>query len=186
MFLIKGEKSNYAINAPTSLEELNANVLSKIVDNVRIPEHYCIVTLCFKVKPFDVAINALTEKNKVIGVIPLLAKIYEEDANKLHAKIGDKVIIERSTLERATHLHVNLSVDSNKIRTYFENNPGLRKEFIEGRYGKDTKAPMNKSLAVNQYPEIYLLEFKILPAMDIRASIDVNEDVVDIFKVMND
>lgn len=186
MFLIKGEKSNYAINAPTSLKELNANTLSEIVKDIHIPEHYCIVALCFKVRPFDIATNALIEKNKVIGVIPLLAKIYQEDADKLHAKEGDKLIIDRATLERATHLHVNLSIDSTKMRNYFSTNPELSKDIMTGRYGKNTKTEMNKSLACVQYPDIYLLEFKILPAMDIRASLDINKDANDIFKVMND
>lgn len=180
MITIKSEKSNFGIILPTSLKEINADTLSILTDNIKLPKYYCIVALCFKTTLFDfVAINK-NSKDASIMVIPIMAKISEEDSKTINANVGDKLIIDRSSLERSFHINIPTVVSTSNIKRYIDNDDDLRKAILRGKY--NIKTSNDNIIDINKNNcNIYILEFKIVAINDIHASIPVDKNIIDPF-----
>lgn len=181
MVTIKSPKKNYGINFPSSVNEITTDMLDAITENVKLPKHYCIVALCYKTKVFDFCTMINTNKNVEIGVVPILAKISKEDSEETAACVGDKLVIDRSSLERGSHLKINTMISSDNARKYFQSDENLHKAIISKNdtvvIGKD----MNKQLLASNSPEIIIMEFKIVPVNDIAASVPFGNNIIDPF-----
>lgn len=187
MITIKSKKKNYGINFPTSVSEIKPEYLAAISENVKLPKHYCIIALAFETKVFDFCAAMNSNKNTSVTVTPILAKIHDEDSKSVNANVGDKIIMERSCLERGVHLNLKTMVSSNNARNYFNSDPDLTKAIIM----KDTEGiiidkNLNKNLVASQSPNIIVLEFKICPVNDISAAIPVNTSIVDPFIMLGE
>lgn len=174
MLEIKSKKLTYGIKFPTSLEEVTGDVLKEITTGIKLPKHYCIVALCFKTKLFDFVNTISYSKETNLSVTPLLANIAEGCESEINANCGDKLIIDRSSLERGIHLNLPISISSNNAAAYFKQDSTLVKDIQEGKYNKDSYSP-----------KIYVLEFKIIPIVDVKAAIPVNRESHDIFRIFN-
>lgn len=177
MITIKSEKKSYGINFPTSKEEITPELLGTITNYVKLPKHYCIVALCFQTKVFDFVAMAKSRANSNVAVTPVLAKISAEDAELINASIGDKLIIDRSSLERGVHLNLPVAISSNAARNYFESDPELCRNIMT----KNDKANIDKKLIDAKSSNIIVLEFKIVPVNDISAAIPMEHKVCDPF-----
>lgn len=188
MFELKKENSKIGINIPTTLDEI-VKELPNILKDVKIPEHYCIIAMAMKTDLFSIALNASgNSKEQTVEVIPLFAKA-NESRFPIDMIIGDKVIVERASLERATHLHIPISASMKNIINFINegSNSQLRKSIIDRTYGKENKnATMNKSIPYTTKDKIYVLEFKIIPIGDIRGAIGYDKKTNDPFKVVVD
>lgn len=191
MLELKSETQNYGINLPTSLNEITPEILGTLTEGVKLPDYYCIVALCFEVKLMDIAINVNSNKEQTVNVIPLLAKIHTDKDHPKYLEVGHKVIIERSSLERGTHLHLASMINSNNVKNYIKNNETLRQRLIKGGDGSvvesnivsitDSKKDVVKKIN-DKSPKVYILEFKIIPVNDIHATIAVDHAIIDPFK----
>lgn len=184
MLQIKSVKKPYGINFPTEVAEVTPEILNEITANVKLPKHYAILALCFKTKVFDFVTTINSSKEVNISVTPLLAKIADDDSENVNAVVGDKVIIDRSSLERGVHLNLPTLVSSNNARRYFKEDPELSRAIMT----KDSNAiqidkNMSKSLLAANSPQIIVLEFKIVPVTDIAASIAIGCNSVDPFEI---
>lgn len=177
MIKIKSDKLNYGINFPTSIYEIKADDLKFITQEVKLPDHYCIVALAFTTKLFDFCAAINSNRNTNIAVTPILAKIHEEDIDVVHANVGDKVIMDRSSLERGVHINLKTVISSTSARNYFNEDQDLIKAIIT----KNSNANVDKELVSDKSPNIVVLEFKIIPVTDISASIPVIHDITDPF-----
>lgn len=188
MFELKRENSKVSINIPTSIEEI-VKSLPNILADVKIPEHYCIIAMTMKTDLFSVAMNASgNSKDQVVETIPLYAK-GNEIKMPINIEIGDKVIIERSSLERATHLNIPISITLTNVINFIneDKNGDFRKTILNRTYGKENKmATMNKTIPYTSKDKIYVLAFKIIPIGDIRGAIGYDKKTNDPFKVIND
>ena len=183
MITIKAETSNYGVCFPSSIKELNAEVFNSITKNVKLPKHYCIVALAFKVKLFDFCAMINSNRNSTIGVTPIIAKISEEDSKEINASVCDRIIIDRSSLERGVQLKLPILISSDNFRKYLNDNPTLSKAIIS----KDknlivTYNKVNYPLVDVVNSDIIVLEFKIVPVNDISASIPINVIDIDPFR----
>lgn len=185
MITIKSNKKSYGINFPTSLNELTPEVLEVITDGVKLPKHYCIVALAFKTKVFDFCTMINSNRQATIGVTPILAKIAKEDSESVNAVSGDKIIIDRSSLERGVQIKLPIMISSDNARNYFNSDPNLIKAIMtkDGKVVEDSG--INKKLLSSNSPDIIILEFKIVPVNDISAAMAVDYDVVDPFKTID-
>lgn len=174
MITIKSDKLAYGINFPTSLNELTPEVLKGISEDIKLPKHYCIVALAFKTKIFDFVASMTAKQKTSLGVTPILCKISDEDSKAINAEVGDKIIMDRSSLERGSHLNINISINSNAARNYFEKDKDLVKSILTST---------TTSIDVTQ--NIIILEFKICPVNDINAAIPMNYATIDPF-IIND
>lgn len=170
MITIKSEKKSYGINFPTSIDEITAEHLATITNGVKLPPHYCIVALAFNTKVFEFCASINSNRNSNIKVIPVLAKISAEDSCILNANVGDKVIINRSSLERGSHINIKTAINSSYASKYFSDDPELLKAILS----KSKIGNIDESLVASKSQNIIVLEFKIVPVNEIVATIPMN------------
>lgn len=186
MIKIQSAKLSYGINFPTSVKEITPEILTSITENVKLPKHYCIVALLFKTKVFDFCTMISSNRNATIGVTPVLAKIYDEDSQNINAVVGDKIVIDRTSLERGVQLKLPIMISSDNARNYFSKDDSLVKAIMTKDYEAITNHKINKQLIGANSPDIIIAEFKIVPVNDIYASMPIEYDVIDPFKVVDD
>lgn len=192
MLELKSASKNYSINLPTDLKEITPEILDTVTKDIELPPYYCIIALCFQVKLMNVAININGSKEQQVSVIPMLAKISEEDSKKVNAKVGYKVIMDRSSLERGSHLRISTMVGSDNVKNFIREDETLRQRLVKGGDGSEpkdlakivtlSKKDVNKSVE-SMSPQVYILEFKVVPVNDITATVPVDHRVVDPFKI---
>ena len=175
MIQIKSEKKNFGIIFPTSINEISATDLQTVVSKVKIPNNYCILALCFKIKLFDFVVSINNKKDDTVSVVPLLAYINPNDKYLLNAEIGDKVIINRSSLEMGSHLHINTMISIDNAKNYIMSDNDLSKSIITKTHEIYSNNKHND--------DIIILEFKIVPISDIRGTIDRKNDIIDPYMV---
>ena len=90
-------------------------------------------------------------------------------------KIGDRVIVERASIERGTHLHLPTMVTIANAGKYFAKDQELISAIVKGQYDYGHELITK--------PEIVILEFKILPVGEIHAAIEPTTIAVDPFRV---
>ena len=172
MITIKSAKKDYGIKFPTSVSEITPDVLKTITKGVKLPKHYCIIALAFETKLFDFCAAVNGNKNTNVAVTPILAKISDEDSNDVNAIVGDRIIMERSCLERGVHINLKTSISSTAARNYFNSDPDMAKAILtKNTDGIIIDHNLNKSLQSSNSPKIIVLEFKICPVNDIDAAI---------------
>lgn len=175
MIQIKSEKKSYGINFPTSVDELTSDVLTSITEQVKLPKHYCIIALCFKTRLFDFVVAMNSKKEHSISVVPVLAKISEEDATETNAVVSDKVIVSRSALEMGTHLSLPVMISTDNARNYLASDEALTKSIIA------RSNPIFKDMTKRD--NIIVLEFKIIPVSDIKATVPREANGIDPFVI---
>lgn len=177
MLTIKSNRSSFGIKFPTDVSEVTTEVLNEITKNVKLPKHYCIVAMCYKTKVFDFVASLNKNVGPTIQMVPLLAKVNSEDIadNNPELKVGDRVVVERASIERGTHLHLPTMVSITNAGKYFSKDRELCSAIVKGQYDYGNKLITK--------PEIVILEFKILPVGDIHAAIAPTAIPVDPFRV---
>lgn len=180
MIEIKSEKMNYGIKFPTSINEITPEILETITANVKLPKHYCIVALVFNTNLFTFCAAMNSNKDTNLFVTPLLAKISEEDSNEANANIGDRIIIDRSSLERGSHIHLKTAISSTSAKNFFIDNPNIMKQILTKH---EDKVIVGDYINNSKSPNIIVVEFKICPICDITASIKVDAKPIDPFLV---
>ena len=187
MITIKSAKKNYGINFPTSVSEITPDILNAISEGVKLPKHYCIVALAFETKIFDFCAAINSNKNTNVAVTPILAKISDEDSKDVNALVGDRIIMERSCLERGVHINLKTSISSTSARNYFNSDPEMAKAILtKNTDGIIIDHNINKSLQASNSPKIIVLEFKICPVNDIAAAIPDTPNHYDPFIVVDE
>lgn len=163
MFIIKNPEKSFNVGYPTSLDEIKDEYFDKLLSNVKLQEHYCIIALCFKEKVSSIAMSIKENRNTTSNVTPIIAKIDKD--NECGFYQGDRAVIDRTNLERGIHLPIaNNWIGVAGFENYVKSNPTLLNSLIKGDYWKND---FN-----NITPSIYLVEFKIVPIRDIVATRD--------------
>lgn len=161
MFIIKNPEKTFDVGYPTSIDEIKLSYFDKILDNIVLQEHYCIIALCFKDKVSNIAMCLKESRNTTSSITPIIAKISEN--NECGYSQGQKAVIDRTNLERGIHLPIaNNWIGVTGFENYVKGNPKLLNSLIKGDYWKNEFS--------NVTPEIYLVEFKIVPIRDIVAA----------------
>lgn len=159
MFDIKNPKKSFYVSFPTSITEVTKDYFDSLLGNIRLQEHYCVVALCFKEKVATLALNVRDRKNTTSNVIPIIAKIAEN--NDCNYKQMDIAVVDRTNLERAIHLPMNNNwIGVSGFEKYIDNNIKLMNQLANGAYWRGISETT---------PEIILVEFKVLPIRDIVA-----------------
>lgn len=175
MIQVKSDKKSYGINFPTSIYELTPEVLTSITEQVKLPKHYCIIALCFKTRLFDFVVAMNSKKEHSISVVPVLAKISEEDSAETNAVVSDKVIINRAALEMGTHISIPVMISTDNARNYLASDEDLTKSIIT------RTNPIFNNLG--KQDNIVVLEFKIVPVSDIKATVPIGANGNDPFVI---
>lgn len=182
MIEIKSEKKSYGINFPTSIKELTPEILATISEGVKLPKHYCIVALAFDTKVFDFCTAMNSNKNTNVAVTPIMCKISKADSEEINANVGDKLIIDRSSLERGVHLNLKCSISSTAARNYFNSDSELVKAIVTKKIDNSN---IDEQLVAAKSANIIILEFKIIPVNDISAAVPMFFNGIDPFVVQH-
>ena len=162
MITLKSEKLYYGINLPTDLNEVSKEVLTQITANINLPKYYCIVAICKRVNLSHLILAAGGNKKysaMKVAVVPILAKINDEDGELIKAEVGKKVVIAASELERGDHLYLNCGATDNLVNKYINEDENLRKGLMLAN------------------TEAYIIEFKIVPVNSIHGCILKTNDI---------
>lgn len=187
MIRIKSKTSLDGILFPTSLNEITPEVLDIISKDVHLPKYYCIVALAFETKLFDFATTIKNPKNTTVGVTPILCKLSEELAEEYATKenqiykVGNKVIIDRSSLERGVHLNLKTIISSTAAHRFFEKDSNLVKDILANKETIAVDCRTGKELTTKDVNNIVILEFKVVPINDIVATIPISCQHIDPF-----
>ena len=191
MIELKSEKKNYSVVLPTDLKEFTPEVLEALTAGVKLPKWYCIIGMCYNIKLFDIAINTTQKRDQNFTVHPILVKADKEDLKDTNAVVGDKIVIDRSSLERGIHLVIPTMISINNISNFIRDDNALRESLLKGGTGESniinlSKVTDSKKQSVDRIaersPSVFVIEFKIVPVSDISASISVDNKIVDPFK----
>ena len=106
MIKVESKFKDFGIQIPTDISEITSEALDAVLTNVVIAKHYCVVALCQNESLFGVINNKVV----TVEVMPIIAKISKEDAQLIGMNQMDKIIIDRSTLERGYHLYLKHNV----------------------------------------------------------------------------
>lgn len=192
MIEIKSEKKSWGINLPENEKEVTPEILATITEGIELPPYHCIVAMCFKIRLFDIAFNINNQRDQNVTVVPLLAKASEEMLKKHNVSIGKKIVVDRSTLERGVHLTLPVMASQSNVIRYIKEDEKLRQNLLSGTDGKSKQVNLEVitdsaedkiNRVASKSPEVIILEFKIIPIVDIVATIDVNHKINDPFKV---
>ena len=160
MIVIENEKQAYDIKLPTDLSELTKEYFDEMLSGINIADNYSIVALCYRAKLFEIINSA--KKEVIIQATTLLVKIGGNIENVAYCKPMDKVIINRSSIERSQHLSIpNNTLEPGKVADYICSNKELTKDITTGKYFlEDGETPM---IGINKAPYCYFVEYKIVP-----------------------
>lgn len=176
MIKVESKIADYAINVPTKREEITPEALGALLENVQLAKYYCVVAMIYQ----DTLFGVMNRQSEVVTVIPVLAKINDEDAASTGSRVGAQLIIDRTSLERGNHLYIkNNIISPTHISDYIRNDRSLAMSIGNGTFGQNR--------GHNLTTPIYMVEFKIIPVNDIKAMID-NNVIMDTnpFKVAKD
>ena len=148
MIKVESKFKDFGIQIPTDISEITSEALDAILTNVVIAKHYCVVALC--------------QNESLFGVIN--NKVSKEDAELIGMNQMDKIIIDRSTLERGYHLYLKHNVLSPQfVNKYITNDTELTRSITVGTFGQ------NQGYKKGQ--KVWFVEFKIIAINDLRAAI---------------
>ena len=163
MIKVESKIADYAINVPTEREEITVESLGALLENVQLAKYYCIVAMIYE----DTLFGVMNRKEDVVTVIPILAKINDEDAASTGGRVGAQLIIDRTSLERGNHLHIkNNIISPAHLSKYILADKGLAMSIGNGTFGQNQGHRLRTP--------VYMVEFKIIPINDIKAMIDTN------------
>ena len=191
MLELKSATRDYSIHVPTNVKEITPEILKGLTKGLIISPYYCVIALAFEAKLSTIAVKLDKNSNATVSVVPIIAYISDEDAKSSGFSIGDKIIIDRSALERGSHLPIATAIASANVFDYVTSDPILRDNLIRGGNGTissilqvDTPVSKKEKDAVMQSksPVIYTLNFKIVGLSDIKTAIPMENKVVDPFK----
>lgn len=175
MIKLVSETAHYAITLPESIDEISNEVFDKLTSNITLPRYYCIVALCFKAKLFDLAFTNNKTKNSTLPVTPIMCKISDADSSERQIRVGNRVMIDRSSIERGIHVNIPTGASYSAIVDYFNRYPEYRNKFIK-----------DKELDAIRSKHVIVMEFKIIPVTDIVGAVKLNERIDDPYCVDND
>lgn len=183
MIKIKSSKKAYGIMIPTSMDEITPDFLKTITSNIKLPKHYCIIGLCLKTKLFDIA-TVIGSNNKDLNVFvnPILCKINNEDIETVNANVGDKIIVSRTNIEMGDHIAIPITISNSNIKRYLYEDEELRKAIITKNKNNTIDKNNDDIVFTSDCPSIIVMEFKIIPVVDIKASIDNTPVSLEAFK----
>lgn len=173
MIEIKSKNKNYAVNFPTSINEITVEHLNQITKDIKLPKYYCLVALCFKTKLFDFVTTIKSNKISDISVTPIVAKINDSDKDSI-LSVGDIAILDRTSIELGNHVKVDTAIASNNAKQYFLSDAELMKDIV-------TKQHVNKQPLCIKSDKIIIIEFKIVPVNNIHGTLPRNINVNDPF-----
>lgn len=151
---------NQTFRMPTSMSEINMNVIADYVKHVNVANDYALIAVVFKERPITIVSVSKQNKNASVSGVAVMIKSNTNNEFIKGIKLGDTIVISPSDISMGHHVN---SPDNPLT-------PGFLLNLLQ------TNADLNKKLMAVNVPT-YFVEFKIVPVCNIHGSIGRYEPV---------
>ena len=151
---------NQTFRMPTSMSEINMNVISDYVKHVNVSKDYALIAVVFKERPITIVSVSRQNKNASVSGVAVMIKSNSDNEFINSIKLGEALVISPSDIAMGHHVNSPANVLT----------PGFLLNLLQ------TNADLNKKLMAIRVPT-YFVDFKIVPVCNIHGSIGRYEPV---------
>lgn len=145
---------NQTLRMPTSISEINMNVIADYVKHVNVNKDYALIAVVFKERPITIVSVSKQNKNASVSGVAVMIKSNTNNEFIKGIKLGETVVISPSDISMGHHITSPANVLT----------PGFLLNLLQ------TNADLNKKLMGIGVPT-YFVDFKIVPVCNIHGSI---------------
>lgn len=145
---------NQTLRMPTSMSEIDMNVIADYVKHVNISKDYALIAVVFKERPITIVSVSKQNKNASVSGVAVMIKSNTDDDFIKDIKLGETIVISPSDIAIGHHVNSPANVLT----------PGFLLNLLQ------TNADLNKKLMTVKVPT-YFVDFKIVPVCNIHGSI---------------
>ena len=145
---------NQTFRMPTSMSEVDMNVIADYVKHVNVSKNYALIAVVFKERPISIVSLSRQNKNASVSGVAIMIKSNTDDEFIKDIKLGETIVISPSDIAMGHHINSPASALT----------PGFLLELLR------TNADLNKKLMAVKVPT-YFVDFKIVPVCNIHGSV---------------
>lgn len=151
---------NQTFRMPTSMSEINMNVISDYVKHVNVSKDYALIAVVFKERPITIVSVSRQNKNASVSGVAVMIKSNTDNEFINSIKLGEALVISPSDISMGHHVNSPANVLT----------PGFLLNLLR------TNVDLNNKLMAVKVPT-YFVDFKIVPVCNIHGSIGRYEPV---------
>lgn len=145
---------NQTFRMPTSMSEINMNVIADYVKHVNVSKNYALIAVVFKERPITIVSVSKQNKNASVSGVAIMIKSNTDDEFVKGINLGETIVISPSDISMGHHVNSPANVLT----------PGFLLNLLQ------TNPNLNKKLMGIGVPT-YFVDFKIVPVCNIHGSI---------------
>lgn len=145
---------NQTLSMPTSVSEVNMNVIADYVKHVNVSKNYALIAVVFKERPITIVSVSKQNKNASVSGVAVMIKSNTDDEFIKDIKLGETIIISPSDIAIGHHVNSPANVLT----------PGFLLNLLQ------TNTDLNKKLMAIKVPTCFV-DFKIVPVCNIHGSV---------------
>lgn len=145
---------NQTFRMPTSMSEVDMNVIADYVKHVNVSKNYALIAVVFKERPISIVSLSRQNKNASVSGVAVMVKSNTDDEFIKDIKLGETIVISPSDIAMGHHINS----PANALT------PGFLLELLR------TNVDLNKKLMAVKVPT-YFVDFKIVPVCNIHGSV---------------
>lgn len=151
---------NQTFRMPTSMSEIDMNVIADYVKHVNVSNDYALIAVVFKERPISIVSLSKQNKNASVSGVAVMIKSNTDNEFINSIKLGEALVISPSDISMGHHVNSPANVLT----------PGFLLNLLR------TNVDLNKKLMAVKVPT-YFVDFKIVPVCNIHGSIGCYEPV---------
>lgn len=145
---------NQTFRMPTSMSEVDMNVIADYVKHVNVSNNYALIAVVFKERPISIVSISRQNKNASVSGVAVMIKSNTDDEFIKDIKLGETIVISPSDIAMGHHVNS----PANALT------PGFLLNLLQ------TNPDLNKKLMAVKVPT-YFVDFKIVPVCNIHGSV---------------
>ena len=145
---------NQTLRMPTSMSEVDMNVIADYVKHVNVGNDYALIAVVFKERPITIVSVSKQNKNASVSGVAVMIKSNTDDEFIKDVKLGETIVISPSDIAMGHHVNS----PANALT------PGFLLNLLQ------TNPDLNKKLMAVKVPT-YFVDFKIVPVCNIHGSV---------------
>ena len=145
---------NQTFRMPTSMSEVNMNVIADYVKHVNVGNDYALIAVVFKERPITIVSVSKQNKNASVSGVAVMIKSNTDDEFIKGIKLGETIVISPSDIAMGHHVNS----PANPLT------PGFLLNLLQ------TNPDLNKKLMAIKVPTCFV-DFKIVPVCNIHGSV---------------
>lgn len=151
---------NQTFRMPTSMSEIDMNVIADYVKHVNVSKDYALIAVVFKERPISIVSLSRQNKNASVSGVAVMIKSNTDNEFINSIKLGEVLVISPSDISMGHHVNSPANILT----------PGFLLNLLR------TNVDLNKKLMAVKVPT-YFVDFKIVPVCNIHGSIGRYEPV---------